>query len=237
MSVFPTAYFLHAGYTESLFLALTIASFYYAREDRWLLSGLFGMLASATRITGIFLVPALLIEYLSQKEFRIKNLKLNFLYLGLIPIGFIAYLVINYITFENAFAFLEIQRGHWFKTPALPWKGLLGTWGSIWGRDPGGRILVGWAELIFGLFGLVCTIWAYIRLRVSYGVYMHLTWIAIVSTSFWLSIPRYTLSMFPLFIILAVVGRWAVIHYAITIISLSFYSFFLILFTQGRWAF
>lgn len=33
-SVFPTAYFLHAPYTESLLLALTIASFYYARNEK-----------------------------------------------------------------------------------------------------------------------------------------------------------------------------------------------------------
>lgn len=33
-SVFPTTYFLHAPYTESLLLALTIASFYYARNEK-----------------------------------------------------------------------------------------------------------------------------------------------------------------------------------------------------------
>ena len=52
-SIFPTAYFLHAAYTESPYLALTIASFYYARKDKWALSGTLGMLAAATRITGI----------------------------------------------------------------------------------------------------------------------------------------------------------------------------------------
>jgi len=49
LSIFPTAYFLHAAYTESLFLALTIASFYYARKDKWALSGTLGMLAATTR--------------------------------------------------------------------------------------------------------------------------------------------------------------------------------------------
>ncbi|NIP31808.1 MAG: hypothetical protein GTO02_20035, partial [Candidatus Dadabacteria bacterium] len=56
-TIFPTAYFLHAAYTESLFLALTIASFYYARNDKWALCGVIGMLAALTRITGILLLP------------------------------------------------------------------------------------------------------------------------------------------------------------------------------------
>ena len=33
--VFPTAYFLSALYSESLFLVLVLASFYYARQTRW----------------------------------------------------------------------------------------------------------------------------------------------------------------------------------------------------------
>src|SRR3989337_60815 len=239
MSVFPTAYFFHAGYTEGLFLALTIASFYYAREDRWLLAGFLGMLASATRITGIFLVLALLIEYLSQKEFRIKKLKLNFLYLGLIPIGFIAYLVINYVTFENAFAFLIAQREYWYKSLTPPWRGLLWAWDRmLWeGGDPASRLMVGGAEFMFGIFGLLCTIWSFIHLRVSYGIYMLLTWTAATSTSFLLSVPRYTLSMFPIFILLALGAGRREIHYLITIISLLLYSLFLIIFAQGLWAF
>jgi len=35
MSFFPTAYFLCATYTESLFLALTISCVYYARYRKW----------------------------------------------------------------------------------------------------------------------------------------------------------------------------------------------------------
>ncbi|MDA2919658.1 hypothetical protein MYX76_09245 [Desulfobacterota bacterium AH_259_B03_O07] len=137
MSIFPTAYFFHAGNTESLFLALTIASFYFARDSRWLLAGIFGMLAFATRITGIFLFPSLFIEYLSQKEFKKENLKMDFFYLSLIPIGFIVYLVINYITFENAFAFLDAQKEYWHKTLSSPWRGLLGAWDHVWWEGSG----------------------------------------------------------------------------------------------------
>ena len=33
--IFPTAYFLQIGYTESLFLAFVLGSFLAARTDRW----------------------------------------------------------------------------------------------------------------------------------------------------------------------------------------------------------
>jgi hypothetical protein len=36
ISIFPTAIFFSAVYTESLFFALTVASFYYIREHKWL---------------------------------------------------------------------------------------------------------------------------------------------------------------------------------------------------------
>ena len=239
MSIFPTAYFLHAGYTESLFLALTIGSFYYAGENRWLIAAIVGMLACATRITGILLFPALLLEYLSQNEYRIKGIRLDFLYLFLILIGLIAYLFINYLTFENPFAFLEAQRENWHKMLSPPWNGLIGAWRYAHSKtaEPSFRILTGWAELLFAIFGLVCSIWALVRLRVSYGVYMLLTWISVTSTSYWLSVPRYTLSSFPIFILLALVGRRSEISYTITVVSLLSYAFFLITFAQGHWAF
>ena len=40
--IFPTAYFLHVGYSESLFLALALACNLAARAQRWLLAGVLG---------------------------------------------------------------------------------------------------------------------------------------------------------------------------------------------------
>ena len=240
-SIFPTSYFLIAGYTESLFLFLTIGCFYYAREGNWFPAGVMGMFASATRITGLVLIPALIYEFFSQKsksESKSKNVK-GVLFLCIIGFGFISYLVLNYTIFGDAFAFLEVQRAHWFKHFASPWEGLSGAlWGILW-REPAEKVLVGGAELVFGLFGLACIIYAFItRLRPSYIIYMLLTWLAVASTSYWLSMPRYTLSMFPIFIVLAIIGdKREALHYVMTIAFLLFYSFFLVLFTQGHWTF
>ena len=78
LCVFPTAYFMSAVYTESLFLALVIASFYYARNARWPLAGALGFLAALTRIGGLVLLPALIIEYFQHKNWRFKHRTSNF---------------------------------------------------------------------------------------------------------------------------------------------------------------
>ncbi|HVF56883.1 MAG TPA: mannosyltransferase family protein, partial [Pyrinomonadaceae bacterium] len=54
--IFPTSYFLHIGYTESLFLALALGSFVAARERRWWLAGLLGAFTSLSRVNGLLLV-------------------------------------------------------------------------------------------------------------------------------------------------------------------------------------
>ncbi len=238
-SIFPTSYFLIAGYTESLFLLLAIGCFYYARKGKWHFAGLMGMLASATRITGLLLLPSLLYELRAQEtKTRARRMK-NALFLGMICLGFIAYLMVNYAVYGSAFAFIEVQREHWFKQLAPPWEGLVGAlWGIFW-REPAEKLIVSGAELLFGIFGLVCVMYAVgSKLHPSYTIYMLFTWLVAASTRFWLSMPRYMLSMFPLFIVLAVIGdnraEW---QYGMTIAFLLFYSFFLVLFTQGYWAF
>jgi len=56
LSIFPSAFFLFAPFTEATFLALAVWSIAMARERRWLLAGVFGFLAGLTRIQGVFLV-------------------------------------------------------------------------------------------------------------------------------------------------------------------------------------
>jgi len=64
--LFPTSFYLAAVYTESLFLALVLGSFVAASHRKWLLAGILAGIASGTRVVGIMLVPALLIELGSQ---------------------------------------------------------------------------------------------------------------------------------------------------------------------------
>src|SRR5207249_1898103 len=57
ISVFPTAFFFLAPYSESLFLLLSVSSFWAARRRKWPLAALLGALAAATRSLGILIAP------------------------------------------------------------------------------------------------------------------------------------------------------------------------------------
>ncbi|MCL4244599.1 MAG: glycosyltransferase family 39 protein [Candidatus Dadabacteria bacterium] len=237
LAIFPTAYFLHAVYTESLFLFLTIASFYHARRGNWALSGAAGLLASATRITGIVLIPALLIEYLAQRDYKLRETKKNVLWIGLTVLGFLFYLGINYVTFEDPFKFLEIQREHWGKRLDWPFNGFLLTYNTMLSREPEVAMLNGWFEIFFVIFGLVLSIYALLKVRVSYGVFALINWIVMTSTWWWQSIPRYLLVVFPVFLSLSLLGRSRAVNFIITFSSLLLYALFLLQLVRFRWAF
>jgi Mannosyltransferase (PIG-V) len=62
----PLSFFFTAVYTESLFLALSLSCVYAARRERWVLAGVLGALAAITRVTGVVLVLPLAIMRLGR---------------------------------------------------------------------------------------------------------------------------------------------------------------------------
>lgn len=111
--VFPTSFFLVAVYTESLFLALIISSFYFMRRGNLLVASILGMFAAATRIVGVFLFPVFLLElYLEHRKQKNNKLKLIFkksLPLLIIPLGTISYMTYLYFKFGDALLFIHVQ--------------------------------------------------------------------------------------------------------------------------------
>ena len=83
--IFPTSYFLHIPYTESLFLALTLGCFLAARKTRWALAGLLGAGACLTRVNGLVLLPALAAEVALQ-FWQTRRINFRWLWLGLVPV-------------------------------------------------------------------------------------------------------------------------------------------------------
>jgi hypothetical protein len=70
VSVFPTALFFQAVYSEALFLLLTLLAFWWARDRRWALAGLAGLLAALTRSSGLLLVIPLAAFWWEQRRGR-----------------------------------------------------------------------------------------------------------------------------------------------------------------------
>jgi len=63
---FPSSFFFGAFYNESLFLTSVLLSFWFVEKKQYFLTAIFIALASATRIVGIFLIPAVLIEIIFE---------------------------------------------------------------------------------------------------------------------------------------------------------------------------
>lgn len=235
--IFPTSYFLHIPYTESLFLSLSIGCFYMVRKGNWLAAALLGELACMSRINGLILLPAIAVElffiYRQTKKFDTR-----WLCLLLIPLGFLSYLFINYYVYGNPFAFTIFQKNYWYKELAFPWAGLKGKWDTFAFSEPSESLMVGYQEVFFVALGVAATVWSWFRLRTSYAVWMTLNWLLFVSTSFILSVPRYTLAMFPLFIIFGEVSSKSFrVYTLITVWSIVFLGLFIIRFITGIWGF
>ncbi len=67
ITIFPTAFFFFAPYSESLFLLLSLIAFREARRDRWWSAAGAGALAALTRSLGVVLAPALIVMALERR--------------------------------------------------------------------------------------------------------------------------------------------------------------------------
>lgn len=239
MLAFPTAYFLHVGYTESLFMALALGSFLAARRRAWHVAGILGALAALTRVNGLLLVPALAAEaYAQYRDEGRRRPRPEWAWIALVASGFAVYLALNEYALGDPFAFLSIQKEHWFRSFTWPWVSVGDAWRSAAWRTPSDAVMVGWMELLFALLGLGCTIWCAFRLRASYAVWMGANWLLWTSTQFLLSVPRYTLIMFPVYILFARAAiKRPALGGALALWSLLLLGLFAAQFARGHWAF
>ena len=233
--IFPTGYFLHVGYSESLFLALAFGSVLAARVDRWRLAALLAAFCWLTRATGAVLVPTLGVEA-AQKYFTNRRWNPRWLWIALVTSGFAVYLLLNWLVTGDASAFLRTRKVSFEQTFALPWAGI---WKMVRAhyRTPNEAEMVGVQELAFLALGFICTVISWIKLRPIYAAWMNGNLILFASVNYFRSIPRYTLTMFPIFILFGLLSQnrfWAGV---LTVWSLLFFALFAVLFARGEWAF
>ncbi|MCL2528367.1 MAG: glycosyltransferase family 39 protein [Defluviitaleaceae bacterium] len=124
ISIFPSSFFFGAPHTESLFILTTAATLYYIRTQRWLLAGLAGALATATRMVGVVLIAAAAVEFVMHynlftymkkgkwEQFFSLVCKKGLLIL-LMLVGTGVYLFINWHTTGDPLMFLHFQRINW----------------------------------------------------------------------------------------------------------------------------
>ena len=228
VAAFPTSYFFSLPWTSSLFLLVTAGSFLAAKRGVWWLAGLCAALASATRYNGIFLFPALLIFY--WQSHRPFKLRADALWLLLAPTGLLAFMAYLYAITGNAFAFADAQAA---------WKV---RWGFF--LQPLATFIISPFELSAGwnfrmlnfaaaVLGLTCCVAWIMRRHWAWAFYILISVVTPLSTVTLEGHARYMVSMFPLFIMLAIWGRSPLVDQTIRTVSLvlltlmtAFFGFF-----------
>ncbi|HEY6071772.1 MAG TPA: mannosyltransferase family protein, partial [Chthoniobacterales bacterium] len=140
--IFPTSYFLHAPYTESLFLALALGSILAARKELWWLAGILGAFSWMTRANGIVLLPTLAVEA-GYQFWQTKRWNWRWAWIALVPLGFAVYLFINWHVTGDPFAAFRMRSQMSYTSLNWPWRGIRGAIGIMIGWKPGDAEIVG----------------------------------------------------------------------------------------------
>ena len=117
-----------------------------------------------------------------------------------------------------------------------PWIGITDAFRNL-RRTPNQAEIVGTQELIFTGLGLICSIASWFKLRPVYATWITGNWLLLVCVTFIESMPRYALTMFPIFFLFAFVGENRFWNTVITMWSLLFLALFSSLFVRGWWVF
>lgn len=223
--IFPTAFFFNAIYTESLFLFLSTACFYYGIKRNFITASMFGFFAALTRLTGVLLFIPMLWEYVSHYGVQ-KPFNKNLFSLLLIPLGTFSFFLYHYLAFGDGLLFLKAEStfGRAFHIDGSEFLPLT--------RPAMVNLLL---DCLFVAIALAATFFAFARLRFSYGLYMLATLAIALSTGMIMSIGRYVLVLFPIYILLASINSETV-RFAYALLSTLLLSMYVILFVNGYWA-
>jgi hypothetical protein len=232
--VFPTSYVLHIPYTESLFLAAVVGSFLAARRDRWAVAGLLGACAALTRINGAAVGLALGVEVLVRWRTE-RSFRRDWLFVLLVPAAAASYLLLNLAVTGDAFAFVRIQWEHFHRQPAWPWLGYLQMWRDAWAPLSPEEMVLRGQELAFATLMVLATVASVFLLRPSYAAFMIVN--AALALGFrhpW-AVPRYTLVLFPIFLLMARATRRPWVFALVAAWSLLTLALSISLFVRGFW--
>jgi hypothetical protein len=249
LAVFPVSFFLQAVYSESLFLLLCLAAFLLAERNRFAAAGLVAGLAILTRPAGIALLPPLML-LARRQSWRVLA--------AAAPVAAL-YPALLWREVGDPWAFAHAE-GTWHRhlSPAGPlggtWDALRAGWAGVEQLASGSNAHVYWTAvsatdstplrtaalnlelLAFLLVFVALTAVAWRRFGAPYGLFAALSLALPLSTpsSRWplLSLPRFGLVIFPLFLALAWLGgRRPNAHVALLATSAVLLGFFV-----AQWA-
>lgn len=197
----PLGLFLTGVYTESCFIAGAALALLLMRSGHMRTAALAGAFAVSMRLTGMVLLPVMAYELVRQGRVRSDGA-----WLVLIPLPLLLFGAYMQLHAGDSLAFLHAEALPSFgEAAAWPWDGLRHTWATAaTSSDPANRAIFV-REIIAGVVGFVAVMASWIdrRFARSLALYATLVWLTAVSITFWRSVPRYDLALFPVVIVVA----------------------------------
>lgn len=243
ITIFPSAFFLFAPFTEALFLALAVWTVALARERRWWPAAILGGLAALTRIQGLFLAlpigwealaAAGLLDWRPWRGVPPPPIRVRSLVAGVLAafgpvLGFAAFILYSGIVAGQTP--LDTQDAWGGKEFFLPWDVAAAAW--QWTLDHSDPIQFV-NLLLLSLFGVLLVIAAR-RLPFAYTLYALPQFVLLatrIQPTPLTSTNRYLLVVFPAFVVLALIP-WRSVRLAWEILSLLFLAVLLLEFLSG----
>ncbi len=230
LAIGPLSFFLQAAYTESLFLALSLACFVFAREGRWRLAGVMGLLATLTRSTGVLLLIPMAYYYYERRGWDLKKTDSHVANLLMVFEGLLVWMTYLALAFGKPFAFSAAQ-AQWERDLGAPnYTVAKGIGAAVWGLRkmvsaeyyrmfwevprPGSDYSNLGTNTLNLLFLIAAALLLWYGARRLPGAY---SWYALAALAYPLffpskyvplmSYPRFTLTVFPLYVALALYTR------------------------------
>ena len=205
---YPTAFFLAAFYTESLFLLLAAASLWGARRGRWWVAGAASMAVGLTRFNGFLLVPAVAAYAVASLRAPGKPRLPPILAVTAAAAGAALYPLYLWRRFGDPLLYVHNKMAGWSVRPQPFWALATSTLHEILAQirqptDPARVVLeVGSAALF-----LLLTAALFVERRIPEGLYAAATLLLLFTSGTLSGIQRYVLVLFPCFFPLARVLR------------------------------
>ncbi|MGA7195071.1 MAG: hypothetical protein WBW94_15725 [Anaerolineales bacterium] len=193
--VFPVSFFFSAFYPESLFLFLILLGFTFALQEKWFWTGICSALIIITKSTGIVPVFALAWLYMEKKQWKLQNIRLSILWFLLAPLALLSHFYELYRVSGQPFAFFDAMTA-WGRIQS-------GTYLDLFQNLRGPALDVFKIDLVLTIIFFICSLYILWKWQIkAYGIFALLMILLALSTGLLVSISRYLLVAFPIFIFL-----------------------------------
>jgi ABC-type multidrug transport system fused ATPase/permease subunit len=258
----PTAIFFAAMYTESLFVALVIATFSYAGQRQWIAAAIAGALAAATRNTGVLMAGVIALEGLHQQGLRFwpeggRVARLwgqvrawpaqaiaawrSWLAAAFVPLGLLAFMSYLANTLGDPLGFIhgqatfgrDVSDGGGITRVVSHAIDRLNLGSNIWAGQISARALL---DVLFTIGFILILVGVARELRPANTIYTAFTLLLPVSSGTVSSMTRYVLMLIPCYLLLARWGRHTWVDRLVLGIFLPLLAYFSFLFSHWYFA-